>query len=66
MNGAERDTVVGSGSLVTLDPGATKREIARSFSGQTVGTIAGARRLIRCANSEADRQARPLVINAGG
>ena len=31
MNGAERDTVVGSGSLVTLDPGATKREIARSF-----------------------------------
>jgi hypothetical protein len=24
MNGAERDTVVGSGSLVTLDPGATK------------------------------------------
>jgi predicted MFS family arabinose efflux permease len=23
--------VVGSGSLVTLDPGATKREIARSF-----------------------------------
>src|ERR1700746_2223039 len=31
MNGAERDTVVGSGSLVTLDPGAAKREIARSF-----------------------------------
>src|ERR1700731_2126594 len=31
MNGAERDTVVGSGSLVTLDPGATKREIARFF-----------------------------------
>jgi len=31
MNGAERDTVVGSDSLVTLDPGATKREIARSF-----------------------------------
>jgi hypothetical protein len=29
MNGAERDTVVGSGSLVTLDPGAAKREIAR-------------------------------------
>jgi hypothetical protein len=24
MNGAERDTVVGSGSLVTLDPGAIK------------------------------------------
>src|SRR5205085_3840214 len=31
MNGAERDTVVGSGSLVTLDPGVTKREIARYF-----------------------------------
>src|ERR1700750_1840544 len=31
MNGAKRDSVVGSGSLVTLDPGATKREIARSF-----------------------------------
>src|SRR3954462_13376783 len=31
MNGAERDTVVGSGSLGTLDPGAAKREIARSF-----------------------------------
>ena len=31
MNGAERDTVVGSGSLVTLDPGAAKREIARLF-----------------------------------
>ena len=31
MNGAERDTVVGSGSLVTLDPGAAKREITRSF-----------------------------------
>src|ERR1700739_949425 len=29
-----------------------------------MGTIAGARRLIRSANSEADRQARPLVINA--
>jgi len=37
MNGAERDTVVGSGSLVTLDPGATKREIARSFPVQTRG-----------------------------
>src|SRR5580693_9115538 len=32
-----RDTVVGSGSLVTLDPGATKREIARSFPVQTRG-----------------------------
>jgi hypothetical protein len=66
MNGAERDTVVGSGSLVTLDPGATKREIARSFPVRPVGTIAGATRLIRSANSEADRQARPLVINARG
>jgi hypothetical protein len=28
---------VGSGSLVTLDPGATKREIARSFPVQTRG-----------------------------
>jgi hypothetical protein len=37
MNGAERDTFVGSGSLVTLDPGATKREIARSFPVQTRG-----------------------------
>src|SRR5580704_1593497 len=37
MNGAERDTVVGSGSLVTLDPGAPKREIARSFPVQTRG-----------------------------
>src|SRR5580692_10728822 len=37
MNGAERDTVVGSGSLVTLDPGATKREIARSFPVRTRG-----------------------------
>jgi hypothetical protein len=51
MNRAERDTVVGSGSLVTLDPGATKREIARSFPVRPVGTIAGARRLIRSANS---------------
>ena len=50
MNRAERDTVVGSGSLVTLDPGATPNAF---FSGQTVGTIAGARRLIRSAYSEA-------------
>src|SRR4029077_15229472 len=30
MNGAERDTVVGSGSLGPLDPRATKREIAKT------------------------------------
>jgi hypothetical protein len=34
------------------------------FSGQTAGTIAGARRLIGSTDSEADRQARPLVRNA--
>lgn len=39
---------------------------SRALSGQTAVTIAGARRLIRSTNSEADRQARPLVINAGG
>jgi len=39
---------------------------SRALSGQTAGTIAGARRLIRSTNSEADRQARPLVINARG
>ena len=39
---------------------------SRALSGQTAVTIAGARRLIRSTNSEADRQARPLVINARG
>jgi hypothetical protein len=39
-------------------------ESALGFRQQTAGTIACARRLIRSTNSEADRQARPLVRNA--
>jgi hypothetical protein len=53
----------GGSRIRTLGPGATKPEIALS-SGQTAGTMAGARPLIRSTNSEANRQARPLVINA--
>jgi hypothetical protein len=53
----------GGSRIRTLGPGATKPEIALS-SGQTAGTMAGARPLIRSTNREANRQARPLVINA--
>jgi len=66
MNGAERDTVVGSGFAGDSRSRSHQTWDRAFFSGQTVGTIAGARRLIRSANSEADRQARPLVINARG
>jgi hypothetical protein len=59
-----RNRLAAGGSRIrTLSPGATKPEIALS-SGQTAGTMAGARPLIRSTNREANRQARPLVINA--
>jgi len=62
MNGAERDTVVASGAGDSRSRSHQTWDRA-FFSGQTVGTIAGARRLIRSASN---RQARPLVINARG